>query len=419
MSKLPTATSGGLCPGATNPKVGIRAVWHAYRCPTSNIARRDHIRMTSESAGYAHKRSLGLAIGFINATASRTGARRVSRIDKVDRNTSQRGLVRNKGAKLKESPAMEYGTLRPSSPNPRANVREVFKRNRPLRAFGLCHDPFTDSVIRPCGESSFLSCQPVQPTTTAFCSESLQRLAQPAMSVAHVLDPFAGVYFASAVCRNVCHAQVYTQHAFHVDRRGRLNLAHSKQVPCAVHQRQICLASLQEEQLALPITTDERNSLPPVKSPDRDVRFGQRKRQDTVIVSNRTVQAKGTLNRAIQLVRIRHFCNTSYDHLCGKPKRLAGVLVHQFVYSKLSKGLRLPGNTADGVARLVCPFQCSLQSIGLFRRRLQLQLYAEFHIMSIPQSERLCKHALQRAEAGAFLPPLEAGGFPTRKGKQL
>jgi len=78
-----------------------------YGHPTGNSASRDHICMTSESAACAHKRRLGLAVRLRDTPAVRTGSRGITRINGMDRNTHQCGLIDDKGPQLGKRPAME------------------------------------------------------------------------------------------------------------------------------------------------------------------------------------------------------------------------------------------------------------------------------------------------------------------------
>jgi hypothetical protein len=99
----------------------------------------------------------------------------------MDRHTRQSSLVDDTGAKLEKRPTMERGALRPSSPDPRANVRQILQRYRSLRAFGLRHDLLAEGMVHPGGEPSFLACQTAQTPPAALRPESLQLPAQPAI----------------------------------------------------------------------------------------------------------------------------------------------------------------------------------------------------------------------------------------------
>ena len=121
--------------------------------------------MSSETARQAHKRGLGFAVLFRALSTNWTRARGITRVYVVDRHPRQLRLIADKAPQLRECPTMQRGALRPASPHPRANVRQIFQRYRPLRAFGLRHDLLTHVVIDPCGEPSFLSRKRTQAAT--------------------------------------------------------------------------------------------------------------------------------------------------------------------------------------------------------------------------------------------------------------
>ncbi len=337
----------------------------------------------------------------------------------MDRNPAHRCLVDDKGLQLRKGPAMECCALRPASRYPRANMRQILQRYRPLRAFGLRNNPFGEVVVYPCRKAVFLPYELSQAAAGTVGPFPLELAPQAPMPIAHVLDRLAGMGLAVAIYRNIGHPQVNAHHAFHVARVGYFNLAPSEQIPRAVDQRQIRLAPLRSEQRALPIAAEERDRLPPVERPDRDFLLAAVEGQDAIIVGHRTVWAKRALNLAIQLVGIRYLRNAPHHHLRGKPERLAGVLVHQLVNRKLPKGLGLPCRQTHRVTRLIRPLKRALQSVSLLRSRLQLQLDCEPHNMrSILHSEHPCNSGLKPLKRGAP-PTAKARGFPRLKASIL
>jgi hypothetical protein len=121
---------------ARTPRV-LRDVRLHDRSPAenTNVLGSDRISMTSAATLNAFECCLGLAIRFCDLAARWAGARGISRINQHGRDTRKHGFVRDKGLQLKERPAMQYGALRLPSPEERANVLEIFKRNPSLCAF--------------------------------------------------------------------------------------------------------------------------------------------------------------------------------------------------------------------------------------------------------------------------------------------
>jgi hypothetical protein len=166
----------------------LRAVRRVYSRPASNIARSDRIGWPSEATRYADERSLGFAVLFRAVAALRAGARGISGVNEVDRHTTQLSFVGDKRPKLRECPRVECCALQPSSLHPRANVPEIFQRNRPLRAFGLRNNPFGQTVVDVFGKAALLTGQLPQAATATECAELLQLVPEPPVAVAHVLD---------------------------------------------------------------------------------------------------------------------------------------------------------------------------------------------------------------------------------------
>src|SRR6185295_16922942 len=108
-----------------------------------------HIRWPSEAAGCADKTGLGFAVlaATMPTHRIRTGPRGIARINEVDHHTVQLSFVADKGTQLRECPGVECCALRPPSPRPRADMRQIFQRNRTLRAFGLRNNPFGETVV--------------------------------------------------------------------------------------------------------------------------------------------------------------------------------------------------------------------------------------------------------------------------------
>jgi hypothetical protein len=313
----------------------------------------------------------------------RTRARSVPRINEVDRHTTQLSFVTDKRPQLRESPRVECCALRPSSLHPRANVRQVVGRNRPLRAFGLRNNPFGENMVDVFGKPALLTGKLFQTAMAALRAFLLELTTQPAMAIAHVLDRLAAVDLPIAISCNVRDTQVNTERAINLDRFGCFNGARSKQVPGAADEGEISFATLVFEQLALVLTTHKRDGLSPIQCPDRNKRVGKREREDAIIVGNCAKWSKPAQRLPIQLVAIRDFGNTAHGELRGQVKRLTRRLIGQFVDGKLPKGCALPGHLADVVAGGVGRLKRAFERSGLFRRGQQFQLDGEFHLAAL------------------------------------
>ncbi len=243
----------------------------------------------------------------------------------MDRHPTQLGFIRDKVPQLGECPAMECRALRPASRYPRANVRQIFDGNRPLCAFGLRDNPFREIMVYPGCKAVFLPCELSQTAAAAVGALPLEFVSQAPMSVADVLDSRTRVDLPIAIDGDVCHAHVNAQHAFHVNRFGRLNLADGEQIPFAVDQGQIGFTALRVKQGPLAITAHERYGLPLVQCPDRDFLFGAIEGQNACIVGNRPKRRKDAQSLGVELVGICNLGDAAHGHLRGYIECLAYI----------------------------------------------------------------------------------------------
>jgi hypothetical protein len=141
----------------------------------------DYVGVTSAATRRTTEGCLLGVVRFVGMPASGTTPRGIARVNPMDWHTTQRSFIRDTGLELKKRPAMQDGTLRLSSPHPRANVLEIFKRNASLCGLSLPNDAFADRVIHVFGEASLLARQVAQ---ASFCRERsfpLELVSEPSM----------------------------------------------------------------------------------------------------------------------------------------------------------------------------------------------------------------------------------------------
>ena len=124
----------------------------------------------------------------INAAADRTSLRRVSRIDRDQRSTSQCRFVGQKGPKLGERPTVVRPVLRPLSRCPLADVRQVFDGNPAAGVCGLPNDSLADPVVQVGRKARFLPAPGVQQSPGGFGPFPLEVALKPSMAA-----PEAGI----------------------------------------------------------------------------------------------------------------------------------------------------------------------------------------------------------------------------------
>ena len=274
---------------------------------------------------------------------------------------------------------MQYRTLRPSSPDPRTNMREIFQRYPSLRAFGHLYKLFGDHMVGMCGKAALLTRKLAQAAATAMRAFALQFATQPTMPVANILDRPAAMNRTVTVNGDVAHTEVYAQRALNVDRLGFFHVADRKQVKRVVDKGEIGFTMPRLEQLPLTLATCERDVQSSSNRPDRHGPPVHLPRQDAVIVGNCAVWSEGPLSSAVKLVGVGNLGDTPDGQLCRQPEGGSNVAVDKFVERELTEGASVPSNTTDRVTGSIGSFKRALQGLRLFGCWLKLQLCAQFH----------------------------------------
>jgi len=325
--------------------------------------------MTSAATRYAAEGCLIEAIGFVDMSALGAPSRGIPRIDQGNRNARKRGFVRNAGLQLRERPAMQNGALRLSSPHPRVNVLEVFKRNPSLRALSPPNNAFAERMVDIPGKAGFLSRQLPQASLCRQGAFFLELVPEPPMAIPNAFDRAAAVDRAVAISGDVGHAQIDPKYVVDVDRVRRFDLGSRKEIPVAAHEHQIALAAPKHKQLPRLFAAHKRDGLPLIERPDRNRRIRQCKRENTIIIGDCGCRAKCAFRARVKLVGVAYFCQCADDHLRRQVECFAHILIAQLLKRKLAKSARLPRHVTDVVACRVRGFKRASERIGLIGRR--------------------------------------------------
>src|SRR5690242_5565960 len=94
------------------------------------------------------KLGLAFAIAAFGMPTPTTALAGVLRVYQIDPDTRQPRLVADELPQLAKRPIAVSRPSRFPNRRPRANVRQIFQRNRPLRVFGFLNQPLADNVVR-------------------------------------------------------------------------------------------------------------------------------------------------------------------------------------------------------------------------------------------------------------------------------
>jgi hypothetical protein len=138
------------------------------------------------------KLSLAFAVAAFGMPACAASLTGIGRIDNPDRHTCALRLVVDKRSQLAEGPiALSCSLLWPCNPRPRANALEVFKHNRPLRAFGFGNQPLADVVVGICLKTPLTPPELMQAAFGRFRADFLKCLPTPLIPLAAAFNVLA------------------------------------------------------------------------------------------------------------------------------------------------------------------------------------------------------------------------------------
>src|SRR5262249_37322373 len=137
---------------------------------------------------------------------------------------------------------VQRGPLGLSSPDPRADAREIFEGDRPLRALSLGHDPFRDVVVDPGGEPALFPSSFVEATARRAGVFAGELGPQATVALSEGVDVRTGVAVPIAINSDVHDAEVYPDLVFDVALRRIEVVEGGIEEPGAVAVDEIALA---------------------------------------------------------------------------------------------------------------------------------------------------------------------------------
>src|SRR5690606_32247019 len=241
------------------------------------------------SAGHAGEGALRRSIAFVDVPAGGAGARGIARVNRDNRHTNELSLVLDKGAKLKERPAMQRGSLGATNRYPLADAAQVFEGNPACGVFRGSHDALANRVVGVRGKAALFARQFLEAAARRLRALALQLGAQATVAVAHVIHGAAAVDRPVAVGGDVDDTQVHTQELVYVLHRRLVQLADLRQIELAAPVNQVRLALHKGQQGKLALPRDKWDGLPPFDRPDAYGLRGEFPGQDAVVVGDAAV----------------------------------------------------------------------------------------------------------------------------------
>ncbi len=348
-------------------------------CSPADYLRRIGVCIAGVPASGTAKLSLILPVALVDVAALGARARSVTGIDKLDRDPGSFSLIGNKALKLAEGPGMQTVPLRFSSPYANANPAQVFKRDTASGAFRSGNNFFGNLMVNGTGEPSFARAPFAQQTFGRASAFLLKFAAKPVVPVAQPVEmPSGKACSVGGVC-NRSDAEIHADPVMYCAFLNIRQIDGSEQEPEPFTVDEIGLTFLESKQPGLVLTADEWYGEPPIDAPNADKLSGHIPGKDTPVEGDRTKRTKNTLPPPVQCVSIGHFCDEPYNGLSRKREFFPELAIKKSLQPELFKLPGIPGQLAQIVSSGVRQAQGTQQRIGLFWRRLQLELKSQFH----------------------------------------
>ena len=321
---------------------------------------------------------LGWSIPFGDMPTVGAFLARVPRIDKDHWYTSERGLVRHALPQLEESPIGVPWSLRAAGLNPLSDTRQIFQGDPSSGALRSIHEPFGDGMVDILLKPGLLALEQLESSPRRSCSMALQAFASGLVSLAFPIHCRARVHCAIRVQGEVDYAKVHAKHPLNSHLFWLQHITDNGQVEGAsyVHQIDFALAKGQQDALALSALIPNGHTTLHGPEGERGIRA---EAKDTIIVGLRGIALKTPARRAVELVGISDFGNTTHGHLRGKPKLGTTALVGKLVQGELAKRLAVPGFFGQPCTGMVRHPQRVQQRRMLFRSGGELEIRHKFH----------------------------------------
>lgn len=290
-----------------------------------------------------------------DAPARRTCSAGVAWVHKFNRYPDKPALVANLRLEISERPRVQDAALLFRSPDPRANVRQIFERNSPLRAFSNTANLFGNDVVHVAHKSFFSTADSAQNFARLLRALLLKPLSLPKSPIADTSN-LASITESLPVgtLGEIDKSKVNSKPSDSLLFLFFRHIHSYVEIPLTVAQNKIRLAFWKFKQFALTFTADKREMLQSAfDSPDAHHRSGKLEVKNAGVVGNATVLSKGALNFLVQLVGVRHLCVKTHYDLRGQIKFHSNLFVKQSVHWKLPELLFLPSKLGQTASRLI------------------------------------------------------------------
>ena len=344
-------------------------------------------------------------VTLIDTTTYRTGLGRIAWVNCDNWNTHQFSFVLDKLAELVKRPVRVSCPLLALNRYPVADTLKVFEGDPASGVLRSLHNTLADAVVGVSLVTLLLAGYLAELMLRGARSLALQVAATVGILAALVFYRHATIRLAIAICREVDNAKIDAEKPIYILRLWSFDIAGDEQIELAADMTQVGLAPVAIQKLALAVAALVGHTLATFECPDVDSLLAGLKTEDTVVIGKRAVWLEDALCLLVKFVGVCDFGDRSHNYLCGQRVAFANVVVDDLVEAELAKDFALPRLLANVVAGGISRLKCLEQRVTLFRRRSQLDLRSQFHIVRITYPTERCKPIA----CPSFLSPLKGG----------
>ncbi len=348
--------------------------------PAPDVQSRVDVCRSGVSATSAEKFSLRLPIRFLCVSTFAAFTAGIARVNERDGNTCEGGLVLQKGAKLKERPAMQNGTLLTPNRDAASDALQFFEGDSSSGALSGSNDLPGNAVVGISRETRFAARELLEFAAAAARAVGLKPGAKFAVPIAHVVDGCSRHEFAIAGSDDSLHSKIASEKVVHGLWVWVGDIAGRGQIKLVAMKDQVAFALLRFQEFLLAVPGGKWNAQTPRGGPNTDGTFFVAK--DSGVVTDRAVPAESPLSLPVEFVSIPNFSKDANHHLGGKSEPQPRLIVEETVKRILSKHLALPCLLADPVRAGIRLFDGMQQRGALFRISIQPYFCREFQYLN-------------------------------------
>lgn len=349
--------------------------------PGANVSRRVVVSVVSETTCHTAKSSLIGSIAVVNMTAHRALFGGITRINDMQPNPIQFGLVGHKLAQLTKRPPVVPRSLCSSYRYPVTNTIEVFNGNVAPGVKSLLDQTLANDVVGVALEAALSSADGFQFTFSGFGADALEAGSHSLVMTTGSFHIVATENFAIGVNGQISNSKVYPQYVTAGGGRSFRYVDGRVQIESAVSINEIGLSAYPVNAIRLIVAVNNGDDLSTLQCQDANP-VGGLPGEDTLVVDYCAVQIKSGLDRLIAFVSLNHFGNGPNRHLGRQTESLAYCMVNQFLQFDFVGQTMLESNLRDIVASCIELLHCFEQGLMLFGRRLKFDFERQLHVLN-------------------------------------